>query len=132
MRRWFGWSSGRLLVLDIGGGSLEVAAGLDEEPDVALSLPLGAGRLTREQLPGDPPSAQTVRERAREGPGGHRPGGPRRSPWPAPPDRVVGSSKTLRSLARVAGAAASSEGPFTPRSADPHGRRALGATGWPR
>ena len=26
-RRWFGWSSGRLLMLDIGGGSLEIAAG---------------------------------------------------------------------------------------------------------
>ncbi len=26
VRRWFGWSAGRLLVLDIGGGSLEVAA----------------------------------------------------------------------------------------------------------
>src|SRR5215475_8710264 len=25
-RRWFGWSSGRLLMLDIGGGSLEIAA----------------------------------------------------------------------------------------------------------
>src|SRR5579875_74283 len=47
VRRWFGWSAGRLLVLDIGGGSLEFAAGIDEEPDVALSLPLGAGRLTR-------------------------------------------------------------------------------------
>src|ERR1044072_6026789 len=46
-RRWFGWSSGRLLVLDIGGGSLEIAAGYDEDPDTALSLPLGAGRLTR-------------------------------------------------------------------------------------
>src|SRR5229473_2300578 len=46
-RRWFGWSSGRLLMLDIGGGSLEVAAGTDEEPDVAISLPLGAARLTR-------------------------------------------------------------------------------------
>src|SRR6476620_3277423 len=47
VRRWFGWSAGRLLVLDIGGGSLELATGLDEEPDVALSVPLGAGRLTR-------------------------------------------------------------------------------------
>ena len=27
-RRWFGWSSGRLLLLDIGGGSLEIATGL--------------------------------------------------------------------------------------------------------
>jgi len=43
-RRWFGWSSGRLLMLDIGGGSLEIAAGIDEEPDVAISLPLGAAR----------------------------------------------------------------------------------------
>ncbi len=41
-RRWFGWSSGRLLVLDIGGGSLEIAGGVDEEPSVAISLPLGA------------------------------------------------------------------------------------------
>ena len=45
-RRWFGWSAGRLLVLDIGGGSLEVAYGMDEDPDAAVSLPLGAGRLT--------------------------------------------------------------------------------------
>jgi exopolyphosphatase/guanosine-5'-triphosphate,3'-diphosphate pyrophosphatase len=49
VRRWFGWSAGRLLVLDIGGGSLEVASGLDELPDVAVSLPLGAGRLTRDR-----------------------------------------------------------------------------------
>lgn len=41
-RRWFGWSAGRLLVLDIGGGSLEIAYGMDEEPDAAVSLPLGA------------------------------------------------------------------------------------------
>src|SRR5688500_5447435 len=48
VRRWFGWSSGRLGVFDIGGGSLEIAVGSDEQPDVAQSLPLGAGRLTRE------------------------------------------------------------------------------------
>ena len=41
-RRWFGWSSGRLLVVDIGGGSLEIGAGLDEEPEAVMSLPLGA------------------------------------------------------------------------------------------
>ena len=51
VRRWFGWSAGRLLVLDIGGGSLELASGIDEDPDVALSLPLGAGRMTRRFLP---------------------------------------------------------------------------------
>ena len=50
VRRWFGWSSGRLLVVDIGGGSLELAAGLDEEPDVALQP--AAGRR-----PADPRAA---------------------------------------------------------------------------
>ncbi len=50
VRRWFGWSAGRLAVFDIGGGSLEIAAGGDESPDVAWSLPLGAARLTREHL----------------------------------------------------------------------------------
>src|ERR1700726_2658252 len=30
-RRWFGWSSGRLLVIDIGGGSPPGAAGGDEK-----------------------------------------------------------------------------------------------------
>ncbi|MDX2881165.1 Ppx/GppA phosphatase family protein, partial [Streptomyces ipomoeae] len=45
VRRWFGWSAGKLLVLDIGGGSLEIAYGIDEEPDAAVSLPLGAGRV---------------------------------------------------------------------------------------
>src|SRR5690349_9211570 len=61
-RRWFGWSSGRLLMLDIGGGSLEIAAGVDEEPACAVSVPLGAGRLTRDWLVGDPPSPDEVRQ----------------------------------------------------------------------
>ena len=60
VRRWFGWSSGRLLALDIGGGSLEVACGQDEDPDVAASLPLGASRLTRDWLPGNPPKRSAV------------------------------------------------------------------------
>ncbi|NLJ55360.1 MAG: Ppx/GppA family phosphatase, partial [Intrasporangiaceae bacterium] len=54
-RRWFGWSAGTLLMIDIGGGSLELGIGMDEEPDVAISLNLGAGRITRDLLPGDPP-----------------------------------------------------------------------------
>ncbi len=113
-RRWFGWSSGRLLVIDIGGGSLEVATGIDEEPDAMASLPLGAGRLTRDWLGSDPPSPQEVRrlrkhvraEIAREMGGMLRQG---------PPDHVVGTSKTFRQLARIAGAAPSSEGPYAKR-----------------
>ena len=61
VRRWFGWSSGRLLVVDIGGGSLEIASGMEEAPDVAVSLPLGAGRLTRQWFTADPPPPKEAR-----------------------------------------------------------------------
>jgi len=113
-RRWFGWSSGRLLVVDIGGGSLEIAAGQDEEPEVAISLPLGAGRLTRDCLSTDPPSQKELRamrkyvraEIARQA-GSLLRGGP--------VDHAVGTSKTFRQLARIAGAAPSDEGFHTKR-----------------
>src|ERR1700733_13803968 len=35
-RRWFGWSSGRLLLLDIGGGAPGIAAGQQQEPGRAV------------------------------------------------------------------------------------------------
>jgi exopolyphosphatase/guanosine-5'-triphosphate,3'-diphosphate pyrophosphatase len=113
-RRWFGWSAGKLLVVDIGGGSLEIAYGIDEQPDAAVSLPLGAGRLTAGRLPGDPPApddvralrkhvraeiARTVGEFSRFG----------------PPDHVVATSKTFRQLARIGGAARSAEGLYVQR-----------------
>ena len=56
VRRWYGWSAGRLLALDIGGGSFEIGLGRDENPDLAFSVPLGAGRLTREWFTSEPPS----------------------------------------------------------------------------
>lgn len=119
VRRWFGWSAGRLLVLDIGGGSLELAAGIDEDPDVAISLPLGAGRLSRERLAVDPagtvpPAAEAVEEL--------------REYVDDRLDRVVGqltevgwerpvaTSKTFRMLARLAGAAPSGAGLWARRS----------------
>ncbi len=113
-RRWFGWSSGRLLLLDIGGGSLEIASGVDEEPDVAVSLPLGAGRLTRDWFRADPPTAtqrQDLRKHVRAEIA-RTVGGIIRY---GRPDRAVATSKTFRQLARVAGAAASSEGPYVRR-----------------
>ncbi|MFJ9411696.1 Ppx/GppA family phosphatase [Streptomyces sp. NPDC101393] len=113
-RRWLGWSAGRLLVLDIGGGSLEIAYGLDEDPDAAVSLPLGAGRLTGSDLPGDPPQYDDVRalrrrvraEIARVVSDFTRFG---------TPDHVVGTSKTFKQLARIAGAARSAEGLYVQR-----------------
>ena len=116
VRRWFGWSSGRLLCLDIGGGSLELATGIDEEPDVALSVPLGAGRLTREVLPpDDPPRKRDVaalREHVRAVLADAAPV----LAAAGAPDRSVVTSKTFRSLARLDGAAPYSEGPRVPRS----------------
>jgi len=61
VRRWMGWSAGKLLVLDIGGGSLEIASGIDENPEATISLPLGAARLTRDFLTGDPYSSKGVK-----------------------------------------------------------------------
>ena len=60
-RRWYGWSSGQLLVIDIGGGSLEIAVGDDEHPEATISLPLGAARLTREYLENDPYANKEIR-----------------------------------------------------------------------
>jgi exopolyphosphatase / guanosine-5'-triphosphate,3'-diphosphate pyrophosphatase len=114
VRRWYGWSAGRLLLLDIGGGSLEVAAGIDELPDVAVSLPLGAGRLTRERLAGDPPPAEDVKA-ARKYVRAEVARVVREVTKVGQPDVVVGSSKTFRSLARVCGAAPSDQGPYVPR-----------------
>src|SRR6476469_10926211 len=66
VRRWFGWSAGRLAVFDIGGGSLEVAGGHDEAPDVAWSMPLGAARLAREYFAGGTPDDSDVHALRRE------------------------------------------------------------------
>jgi exopolyphosphatase/guanosine-5'-triphosphate,3'-diphosphate pyrophosphatase len=114
VRRWFGWSSGRLLVLDIGGGSLEIASGADEEPDVAVSIPLGAGRLTRDWFSGDPPDHQEVRALRRHVRAeiAKHVGTVLRY---GRPDHAVATSKTFKQLARIAGAAASSEGPYVQR-----------------
>ncbi|MEU0633548.1 Ppx/GppA phosphatase family protein [Streptomyces sp. NPDC005989] len=114
-RRWYGWSAGRLLVLDIGGGSLEIAYGIDEEPDAAVSLPLGAGRLTAGWLPGDPPDPAEVKALRR-----HVRARIARSVGEftrlGRPDHVVATSKTFKQLARIAGAARSTEGLYVQRA----------------
>ena len=113
-RRWFGWSAGKLLVLDIGGGSLEIAYGIDEEPDAAVSLPLGAGRLTAGWLPGDPPAAQDIRALRRHARTEIARTVGEFSRFGAP-DHVVATSKTFKQLARIAGAARSTDGLYVQR-----------------
>jgi exopolyphosphatase/guanosine-5'-triphosphate,3'-diphosphate pyrophosphatase len=101
-RRWTAFSARRLLVVDIGGGSLEVAAGESDRPQIAESLPLGATRLTRRFVRSDPvhpdelvalrvhalallgPLAETIRTREHE--------------------VVCATSKTFRNLGQLAGA----------------------------
>lgn len=115
VRRWFGWSSGRVLLFDIGGGSLELAIGADEDPDVAVSVPLGAGRMTRDHLTSDPPTDKQVKELrklarveiAQVAGSITRLG---------QPELVVATSKTFRQLARITGAAPSSEGFYVRRT----------------
>ncbi|TDV46959.1 Ppx/GppA phosphatase [Actinophytocola oryzae] len=125
-RRWLGWSAGRLLVVDIGGGSLELAIGMDEAPEYAKSVPLGAGRTTRERFTTDPPTradvastvewladqlAPVARKMAKQG----------------RPDRAVATSKTFRTLARLTGAAPSSAGLRVRRVLTESGLRQLSA-----
>ena len=113
VRRWFGWSAGRLLVLDIGGGSLEMAVGMDELPDVALSLPLGAGRMTRRYLPealeGGRPDLSALEELDEHATALLEPA-VEKLKAAGPPDLVAATSKTFRTLARLSGAAPSSAG----------------------
>lgn len=113
-RRWFGWSSGHQFLLDIGGGSLEIASGHDEDPAVAVSLPLGANRLTRDWLTGDPPSPEQVRQ-LRKHVRAEIAAAASAVRSAGTPDHAVATSKTFRQLARIAGAAPSSEGPYVKR-----------------
>jgi exopolyphosphatase/guanosine-5'-triphosphate,3'-diphosphate pyrophosphatase len=99
-RTWATFSARRLLVLDIGGGSLEVAGGEGDSPEIAESLPLGATRLTRRFVHRDPPdeaelAALRVHGLGLLGPLAQR---IRERDW----DVVCATSKTFRTLAGVA------------------------------
>ena len=102
------------MVLDIGGGSMEIVLGRDAEPQLAISLPLGAGRLTREMLPEDPPSRaqlKAMRRHIRD----TLKAIADRVRWEGDPRRVVATSKTFKQLARLSGGAPQRKGPFVRR-----------------
>lgn len=120
VRRWRGWSAGHLLNFDIGGGSLELAYGHDELPSTALSVPLGAGRLTRDFLPesynnGSIPAKAQIKELksyVRDIAEAAR----LEFPTVSEQKEVTATSKTFRSLARMTGAAPSAQGPYVKRA----------------
>ena len=110
VRRWYGWSAGDVLLFDIGGGSLEIAAGGSEIPDLAVSLPLGAGRSTVQFLPDDPPPAKQT-AKLRKHAAAELADAVRLFKGQSTPAHVVGSSKTIRSLAKLAGSSEDGVGP---------------------
>ncbi|MGY0065646.1 Ppx/GppA phosphatase family protein [Streptomyces sp. QTS137] len=116
-RRWLGWRAGPLVLLDIGGGSLEVAFGRGRLPEFAASLPLGAGRLTRELFPVEdaPTDAElkTLRRRVRH----VLRDVAARIRWERPATAAL-TSRTFQQLARLCGAAPGRQGPFSHRSMD--------------
>ncbi|MGW4213178.1 Ppx/GppA phosphatase family protein [Lentzea sp. NPDC004789] len=98
-RHWFGWSAGPMVVLDVGGGTVELASGSGAEPDRAVSLPLGARTLTRAGLTVQDMRAEVLHKIAKAFP-------------PGESARAVGCSKVFEQLARLAGART---GTYVPR-----------------
>ncbi len=124
VRRWFGWSAGRIINLDIGGGSLELTSGSDEDPDAAYSLLLGAGRLTHEWFDTDPPSRKKI-DALRDFIDAELFEAARNIRNLGPGDRATATSKTFRTLARLTGAAPSAAGPRVRRTLTAAGLRQL-------
>lgn len=124
VRRWYGWSAGRICDLDIGGGSLEMSIGTNENPDVAVSVNLGAARLTRDWFDTDPPKKKDI-ERLREYIDETLDDPVAELLDSGPIDLAVGTSKTFRMLARLTGAAPSSAGPRVKRTLTQPGLRQL-------
>ncbi len=102
-RRWYGAAEGPLLVLDIGGGTVELSAGAGGQATFARSLPLGARSVTRDWLPAEPPvrskQVRALRDHVLEEVAGAL--GDVKAELAE--HRVVGCSKVLRQLARLAG-----------------------------
>jgi exopolyphosphatase/guanosine-5'-triphosphate,3'-diphosphate pyrophosphatase len=87
-------------------------------------VPLGAGRLTREWLPGNPPARKDItalREHVWQVLGEVVP----TIQDQGPPDRVVATSKTFRSLARLDGAAPYALGQRVPRKLSRRGLESI-------
>lgn len=109
-RRWTGSAAGPLLMLDIGGGTVEIASGLGEQPHCVLSLPLGARRITRDWFPAGTARPAGRLEEVREHVD-HALSAVSGLRSAAQDGRVVACSKTFQQLARLVGAPTLGDGP---------------------
>ncbi|WP_237189466.1 Ppx/GppA phosphatase family protein [Rothia nasimurium] len=114
VRHWQGWGAGRILNFDIGGGSFEFSTGIDAYPDDAISVPLGATRLTGDWFTSEVPSPKEIKKLRKYVRETLEPVAETLLAY-GQPNMVVGTSKTFRSLARICGAAPYSAGPFVKR-----------------
>jgi exopolyphosphatase/guanosine-5'-triphosphate,3'-diphosphate pyrophosphatase len=98
-RHWAGARAGSLLVLDIGGGTVEIASGTSKQPRTAISLPLGARTVTRDWKLGEAVSSKRrlaeVRDHLSD-----RLAEVAELPRAEPDGRVLACSKTFTQLAR--------------------------------
>ncbi|WP_329134380.1 hypothetical protein OG552_18810 [Streptomyces sp. NBC_01476] len=119
-RSWYGWSAGPMLLADLGGGTLEIAYGLGREPSYAVSLPLGAARLTRDHLTSrqdKPCTKKDLRELQEHIRAGLAAPAAAVAGHPAPALRVA-TSRTFTQLACLTGAPSAKAGPYAVRTLD--------------
>jgi exopolyphosphatase/guanosine-5'-triphosphate,3'-diphosphate pyrophosphatase len=113
VRRWFGWSAGRLLCLDIGGGSLELAAASTRSRRWRCRCRSAPAGSPATGCPGDPPrkkDVEAVRAYARE-----QVEGVADSCWPAASRPGRRHEQDLPLAGAPDGAAPYDQGPRVPR-----------------
>jgi exopolyphosphatase/guanosine-5'-triphosphate,3'-diphosphate pyrophosphatase len=86
------------VIVDLGGGSLQITRVRDGEPGVGASLPLGAVRMTARFLRHDPPASREVRALRRE----VRERAADALPRAADGAPLIGLGGTIHALARIA------------------------------
>jgi exopolyphosphatase / guanosine-5'-triphosphate,3'-diphosphate pyrophosphatase len=94
--------TGTVLVVDIGGGSTELASGRPKDPAsvAAVSLDVGCVRLTERHLRHDPPTSDEQRS-ARADVDAMVASATKRLPAPAPGSPVIGLAGTVSTLASL-------------------------------
>ncbi|HTJ29313.1 MAG TPA: Ppx/GppA phosphatase family protein [Acidobacteriaceae bacterium] len=98
-------TAGRVILVDVGGGSCEITLSERQRIKETISLPLGAVRLTQEFLPTDPPDEEAIARMkqfiARELRRAHRRLGPGNGWKSGPLPLVIATSGTAAALSEA-------------------------------